>query len=117
MSLRELYSHGSSLLCQFFKWLACTLVSSEVCGAANCKKLTKRRLSTSNVIAINYILCNLIGAAIFLQAAQVHDANVPRLPLRAWESGYARLLVSVVVHLSMGTYILETSSPRSESPS
>ena len=35
------------------------------------EKLTKRRLSTSNVIAINYILCNLIGAAVFLQAAQL----------------------------------------------
>ena len=43
------------------------------------------------MITINYILCNLIGAAVFLQAAQVHDANVPRLPLRAWESDYARL--------------------------
>ena len=54
------------------------------------EKLTKRRLSTSNVnvIAINYILCNLIGAAVFLQAARLHDA---RLPLRAWESDYARL--------------------------
>ena len=60
------------------------------------EKLTKRRLSTSNVIAINYILCNLIGAAVFLQAAQVHDANVPRLPLRVWESDYARLGPRVV---------------------
>ena len=43
------------------------------------------------MIAINHILCNLIGAAVFLQVAQVHDANVPRLPLHAWESDYARL--------------------------
>ena len=60
------------------------------------EKLTKRRLSTSNVIAINYILCNLIGAAVFLQAAQVH-AIVPRLPLRAWESDYARLVIPMIV--------------------